>query len=86
MYCLRVELSTEAQDGTIKESGKAYKTFRIIMKILKDDNGFPLIETDPGRAVILKDMALKFSSLKETERVEDSGDEPPMPGDKDLPF
>ena len=88
MYALKVKLASKEEQGTIKETGRAYTTFRPVINITRDENGNPNVERDLGRAKWLKETATKFALMpvgKGEEVVEDDqgieevlGDEEPQ--------
>jgi hypothetical protein len=67
MYALQVRLSSKEEHGVIKETSQAYTTFGMVMTVVKNAEGMPLVEEDPGRATWLKEMALNFESLNSSD-------------------
>ncbi len=63
MFVLKVNLSTEKQQGTIKETGNPYTTYKLRFEIAKDTTGIPNIEQDVDRRKFLFDSVQKFKEV-----------------------
>jgi len=79
MYALQVRLSGKEEHGVIKETSQPYTTFSMVMTVVKNAGGMPLVEEDPGRAAWLKEMALNFESLNS------SNEETEIPESRSIP-
>ncbi len=63
MLALTVKLSTEKQQGTIKETGNPYTTYKLKFEIAKDSKGNPIIEGDSERISFLVESVNRFKEV-----------------------
>lgn len=71
MFALTVRLSSRQEIGTAKD-GSGYDIRQIIFTILKDENGTPIIETDPNRVGFLLEAVERFKGVAEDTTMEDA--------------
>lgn len=85
MLSLTVVLKTEKQQGTIKETGKPYTTYKPVFEIVKAEDGQPLVENDQERLGFLVKSVSKFSILTTPSVNDEAQNEPEIDNDK-IPF
>lgn len=76
MLALKVNLSTEKQQGTIPESGKPYTIHKLKFDVAKDTTGAPVLEEDPRRIGFLVEAAQKFKQVAMQAEAENGAGEP----------
>lgn len=88
MFALTINISTDEQKGTMKDSGKPYTTFKYHFDILKDPEDAsgqkPLIELNKERQGFLFEAALRFKEMATTVQSQKDADQgEPLPWEKD---
>lgn len=64
MLALEITLRTEKQQGTIKDTGKPYTTYKPVFEITKDTGGVPFVETNKERVNFLIEATRRFSQMQ----------------------
>ena len=62
MFALKVQLSSMPRSGQT-EDGAAYSVFSAVFTILKDEDGYPILEDRPKRVTILRELAKRFTEI-----------------------
>jgi hypothetical protein len=96
MYALKVELTTNKRETFDKKTGQKGLVYLPVFTVLKDKDGFPVFETDEGKAAFMRELALNMQRLNPTEVDErakiltnEPSEQPEIPvgsGKSDIPF
>lgn len=62
MFALKVQLSNAPRSGKT-DDGAEYSVFSAVFTILKDEDGYPILEDRPERVTILRELAKRFTEI-----------------------
>lgn len=81
MLALSIQLSTQSQQGEAAEDGTPYDIFKLVFKVLKDEEENILVQMNPKRISFLVESVSKFRDISTTssendDKQNDTGDMP----------